>query len=211
MKLDLTINRQEQLAVANSPFRSEKDILVFQNDLSTAAHSRPGWDTLLILQGKDKQFKNIIYEYQMITDTEIDDYYIHRYQNETKIIKQSARNMYVALYMTLSSKVRSRLSSLKTTIKYDGPTEIYHLLKTYSGDAQPTIRFCIDKLSKLDLSIYNYNIQDFATETEQLIETLMNSGGTDTKGRSSRTRKCTIWYIKCTIWYIFILLKNYRM
>ena len=184
-RLQIEIDKQEQRKVSTTVFKGEKEISILQNDLTAAAHSRGGWNDLLKVQVAslnttgEPNNKSIVFNYNILTSKEITAYLVHRQQWASPKNKRSARNMYNALYDSLSARVHTRIHSLSKVINYDGPTAVYHLLKMYRGSAQATIRNCLEKISTISLEAYHYNVDDFVAAVEIIWGTLKNSGGSD--------------------------------
>ena len=92
---------------------------------------------------------------------------------------RSAHNMHVSIYNTLSGRVKSRLHHLQVKIAFDGPMLVYYFLTIYAGDSQRTIHSCLEKIQRIYLDTYKYNIADFCAEVDKLYLQLTHSGGTD--------------------------------
>ena len=57
----------QQKMVSTIKFRDDRDIQIFQSDMSTAALSRRGWFDLLQCPTSSGLFRNVVYEFNRIT------------------------------------------------------------------------------------------------------------------------------------------------
>lgn len=102
-----------------------------------------------------------------------------RDRTDSSVIKRSATNMYISVHNSLGPKAKGRLVSLKDLVQNDGPTAVYKLLRLYTGDTQPEIRHCQDRLNNLDLARFHYDVDEFSSSVDAIYSRLENSGGSD--------------------------------
>ena len=91
--------------------------------------------------------------------------------------------MYVALWRSLGSSVKSKMLSHKKIIGTDGPTLLWILLKTYQGTAAQVIRSTMKKLDKLveSLKSFNFNVDKFCDYGMKTLSSLADAGGDDSQ------------------------------
>ena len=87
----------------------------------------------------------------------------------------AARNMYTALWMSLSSRVKTTIIEIKKLYKQYGPSLLYYLLRKYTGLQDSVIRHTVqkvDKLSEYMKTTFKYNVERYCTYSNELVTRL---------------------------------------
>ena len=114
---------RDRKEVSKNPFTGEKGLLLFKEDIRAQCLHRTMWNSLLtITHGNDTHF--------------IPDDFLKLPENvmgkarrgRTGPEQLAARNMYTALWMSLSSRVKTTIIESKKLYKQDGPSLLYYLL-----------------------------------------------------------------------------------
>ena len=134
-KQETSRDTTDQKKVTSDLFSGVDSLHMFCEDLRTESLARRGWLSILNVD-KGGTTVSILDQYMLLKKADLRA----SMRGRPPSLQSSATNMYVALWRTLGSSVKSKMLSHKKSIGTDGPTLLWILLKMYQGTAAQVIR-----------------------------------------------------------------------
>ena len=93
----------------------------------------------------------------------------------------TSRNIYIAIWRTLSPAPKQRICSYLTKINGDGPLLLWFILTLYHGTAVQIIRVQRKKIDKFNLIVkfHRGDIEKLCNSMQSTIQSLIAAGGSD--------------------------------
>ena len=92
------------------------------------------------------------------------------------------KNMYVAIWRSLTSKPKRAMKSCQDKVQDNGPTFLFYLLPHYDGTASQIVLSTQAKINMLKTKMIHafcWNVDKFTTYASNLLIQLNENGGTD--------------------------------
>ena len=149
---------------------------MFREDLRTETLTRQNWQNFIKIKS-DKPELNLLDKYMLLTYEDLVGAKNERQANKLS----TSRNLYIAIWRTLSNAPEQRICSYLAKNNGDVPTWLWYLLTLYHGTATQIIcaqRKNIDKFNNI-VRFNRGDIELFCESMQNTIQSLLAAGGTD--------------------------------
>lgn len=149
----------DQKQISQEKFNVDK-LKLLAEDLRTELLASSKWTTLMSIKDDNGVDQNILDHYILITKDQVRS----ARRTRSHAMELCCLNMYIALWRSLSGKVKTKLLLSKKLIGTDGPTLLCVLLRTYQGTASQMIQVTmreLDNIKRLLSDTHKNNIESF--------------------------------------------------
>lgn len=164
--------------ISSVNFSGDKGLLLFKEDVKTQCLHRSLWDTLLTVRPNANTTYFIPDDFLTMKEKTME----RARRGRTGPEQIAARNMYVAIWSTLSGRVKTSIIEAKQLYKTDGPSLLYYILRKYTGKQTSVVRQTVQKVDLLGKYMnerFKYDVEAYCTYAHGLILRLREAGHKD--------------------------------